>query len=73
MLTSATTPANEIVTSTKYAPRSFRASRPIAQPAIPAATTAAGSAGQNDHSSRSVRSAEVYAPIPKNAAWPSES
>src|ERR671924_1053375 len=59
-LTSEITPAKLIVTSTKYAPRSLSASRPIAQPAMPAASAAAGSATQNDHSSGGiVSSAEV--------------
>src|SRR5206468_9322422 len=74
MLTSEMTPAKLIVTSTKYAPRSLSASRPMAQPANPDASAAAGSASQNDHcSGGSESSAEVYAPMPKNAAWPSES
>ena len=62
------TPAKLIVTSTKYAPRSFNASRPMKKPAAPASPTATASAGQNDHSSFRVSNAEVYAPTPKNAA-----
>ena len=42
-LTSDTQPANEIVSSTKYAPRSLSASRPMTQPATPGSTMAARS------------------------------
>src|SRR5688572_20228874 len=46
MLTSEMTPAKLIVTSTKYAPRSLSARRPMAQPAKPAVTAALGRASQ---------------------------
>ena len=58
-LTSEITPAKLMVTSTKYAPRTLSARRPIAQPARPAARAAAGNPIQNGHSSLSASSADV--------------
>ena len=58
-LTSETTPAKLMVSSTKYAPRSLSASRPMPQPVSAGSRTAARSPIHADHSSFTVRSAEA--------------
>ncbi len=53
-LTSETTPAKLIVSSTKYAPRILSASRPITHPASAGRATAATRPTHGDHSSFTV-------------------
>ena len=63
---------NASVTIMKKWLRKRKQIAPTAKPAAPAASVARGSAAQKLNFASTISTAAVYAPIPANAMWPSD-